>query len=71
MTLRLYSLVLLVGLLHAPLLADEPSETDAPPSAEAGTEADDEARDAPPSSDDFRPTEQLRWDQEVDFPTDI
>lgn len=74
---RLLVLVLLLvaGALHAPLLADDAADADASPPAAETVDADEDAgetpREARPSSDDFRPTERLRWDQEVDFPTDI
>ncbi len=41
-----------------------------PPPSDADGEAPPAAEPVP-SGEDFRPTEQLRYDQEVDFPVDI
>jgi hypothetical protein len=58
--------------LSSPRLAaqEEAAAEETPVTAES-EEAGEEAAPRPPSGERFTPTEQLRYDQEVDFPVDI
>ena len=53
------------------LVAQEEDATEDTPVTAEPEEAGEEAAPRPPSGERFTPTEQLRYDQEVDFPVDI
>lgn len=68
------SLLLLGSLSSWPLLLADESESTKTGEAndtEQDTSVDEAGQSVPPVNGSFTPTERLRWDQEVDYPTDI
>lgn len=71
---RIFGMMLLTALLTLPMLAatgDGDDDPDASAQQEEAAEAAASGSEAPAPDRGFIPTERLRWDQEVDYPTDI